>query len=344
MAVEHDDLARHPDVPVDAVDLARVNRALAHDLRNIFSVINLCAVDLAQEMHGRQALGLVMEVLHATERGLSVATELLHTGGQSAPSPRPTDLRSHVLELQSFLGRMAGPGVDTEFVVGDAALHTTLDRTAVTQLLTNLVSNARDAIRGAGRIRVSVFADGDVAVLTVQDDGPGVPFELRERLFDEGFSTKDGAHWGLGLTIVRRVVERFDGAISMTAALPSGVAVSMRFPLVEPSRSGLGLVVAADDRSRRTLAGALARAGFEVLVAADALEACDLVLGRDIVDIALLDTASVADEGLWKLARLGEVARTAVVDRVVDGDDLADRLVAGCVVATLPAPGHAYTA
>jgi DNA-binding response OmpR family regulator len=104
------------------------------------------------------------------------------------------------------------------------------------------------------------------------------------------------------------------------------------------------LVVAADGRSRRTLAGALARAGFEVLVAADALEACDLVLGRDIVDIALVDSASAADAGLWELARLGDVARTAVVDHVVDGDELADRMVAGCVVATIVAPGHVYTA
>lgn len=337
MAVDPDDPARHDDASVDAAELVRVNRALAHDLRNIFSVISLCAVDLAEEMHGRQALGLVMEVLHASERGLSVATELLHTGPDDGPAPRPTDLRTHVLELQSFLGRLAGGGVDTQFVVGDVAIHTALDRTAVTQLLTNLVSNARDALRGTGRVRVTVFADGDDAVLTIGDDGPGVPSELRGRLFDDGFSTKGGAHWGLGLAIVRRVVERFDGTIAMSPARPSGVDVTMRFPMVEPSRSGLALVVATDDGSRRSLAGALSRAGFEVLAAADALEACDLVVGRDVVDIAFLDPDHAADSGLHELGRLGEVSRRALLEHVVRSGEQADLMVSECLVDDLRA-------
>ncbi len=336
MAVDPDDQASPSggrDVPVDAVTLGRVNKTLAHDLRNIFSVINLCAVDLAHEMRGRQALSLVMEVLHATERGLSVATELLHTDPEGPPCPRPTDLRSHVLELQSFLGRMAGPGVDTEFVVGAAPLFTTLDRTAVTQLLMNLVSNSSDALRGEGRIRVSAHAEGDEAVLVVADDGPGVPAALRERMFDDGFSSKEGEHWGLGLAIVRRVVERFGGTLAIEVASPDGVQVAMRFPVVQPVRSGLALVVAADADTRRRTGDALGRAGFEVLAAADALEACDLVLGRDVVDVALLDELGSADEGLRDLARLADVPYSAVLAGEVASDAEADRVVAAVSAA-----------
>jgi CheY-like chemotaxis protein len=157
-------------------------------------------------------------------------------------------------------------------------------------------------------------------------------------MFEEGYSTKAGAHWGLGLSIVRRVVERCGGSIRVTPAEPSGLTVTMRFPLVEPGRSGLALVVAADDTTRRLMTDALSNVGFSVLAGADALEACDLVAGRDVVDIAFIDSASATDRGLWDLARLADVPRRAPLDAAVADADEADQLVTACVASTLVPP------
>ncbi|MFM2077268.1 MAG: hypothetical protein RJA49_1158, partial [Actinomycetota bacterium] len=265
--VDSDDSSHGGWAPGDAASLERINRALAHDLRNIFSVINLCAVDLYHEMKGRQALTLVMEVLHAAERGLAASTELLHAGRGEAPAPRPVDLRRHILALQPLLGRVAGSGVDTVVTFGDEPLFVRVDRTSAMQVLMNLVSNAAEAMRSSGCIRISASADGGDAVLVVTDDGPGIPASLREKVFDDGYTTKSGAHWGLGLAVVRRVVGRCGGTITLDDALPVGTEIRIRFPLVEPERSGLALVVAGDDITRQLLGAALERAGFSVVAA-----------------------------------------------------------------------------
>ncbi|MFM2076386.1 MAG: Histidine kinase, gyrase and HSP90-like ATPase, partial [Actinomycetota bacterium] len=147
-----------------------------------------------------------------------------------------------------------------------------------------------------------------------------------------------GAHWGLGLAVVRRVVGRCGGTITLDDARPVGTEIRIRFPLVEPERSGLALVVAGDDITRQLLGAALERAGFSVVAAGDPLEACDAVAGRGIVDVALLDLASASDHGLWELARLAEVDRTASIDSLVRSDAAADELLAACREAALTGP------
>jgi two-component sensor histidine kinase/CheY-like chemotaxis protein len=280
-----------------------------------------------------------MEVLHAAERGLAVSTELLHAGRGEERAPRPVDLRRHILALQPLLGRVAGAGVDTVVVFGDEPLFVRLDRTSAMQVLMNLVSNAAEAMRSSGCIRISAVADDGDAVLVVTDDGPGIPAGLRDKVFDDGYTTKTGAHWGLGLAVVRRVVERCGGTIALDDAVPVGTEIRVRFPLVEPKRSGLALVVAGDDVTRQLLGSALERAGFSVVAAGDPLEACDAVAGRSIVDVALLDLASASDRGLWELARLAEVDRTASIDSVVRSDAAAEALLAKCREASLTGPG-----
>ncbi|PYP31278.1 MAG: hypothetical protein DMD49_08465, partial [Gemmatimonadetes bacterium] len=73
------------------------------------------------------------------------------------------------------------------------------------------MKNALDALSGrGGRIEVRVESVGQVARVSVKDDGPGVPPDVRARLFQPGVSTKPGG-WGLGLALTRRIVEQQHG-------------------------------------------------------------------------------------------------------------------------------------
>jgi len=75
------------------------------------------------------------------------------------------------------------------------------------QVWTNLIDNAVDAMEGRGRLRVATGGLGDRVVVRIEDEGPGVPAELRNRVFDPFFTTKPvGSGTGLGLDIVRRIV------------------------------------------------------------------------------------------------------------------------------------------
>ena len=98
------------------------------------------------------------------------------------------------------------------------------------QIWANLVDNALDAVGTGGRVAVTARREGNRVVVEVTDDGPGIPADIRERIFDPFFSTKDvGKGVGLGLDIVRRTLERHDGEIDVESR-PGRTVFRVRLP------------------------------------------------------------------------------------------------------------------
>jgi signal transduction histidine kinase len=117
------------------------------------------------------------------------------------------------------------------------------DKGQLTQVLLNLVENARDAIgsREDGRIVVATRRGdaNDRAMLVVEDNGPGVPAELKDKVFAPYFTTKHSkGGTGLGLAIVHRIVSDHGGRITITDAAAGGARFSIELPL----RSGAALL------------------------------------------------------------------------------------------------------
>lgn len=330
--------------------MSRANRSVAHELRNVFSVINACAVDLYDAMYGRAAGSLVLEILNAAERGLSVTTDLLRAVDGADDGQRPTDLRQQMFDLQPMLARLATPGVELTLECDGEPVFVQIDRTGVMQILMNLVANATDAMNRRGTVVVRCgrverrLDDGtsqEVATVSVADTGPGMTAEVMSKVFDDGFSTKTGVHCGLGLAVVRRVVDRCGGRIEVASTLGEGTTFTVSLPAVAPPTSGVSLVVVADDRARDLLAAAVAAEGGEVVAVADVLEACDRMAGQPIADIAVLDPEAAGDRGLWHLARLRHVTRTCEVGGATPLPRTAKEaaaLVAACTSATLVSP------
>jgi len=101
------------------------------------------------------------------------------------------------------------------------------------QVLTNLIQNALDALPkdGTGAIRVAASGRGGVLVLSVRDNGAGIPPEARAKIFTPFFTTKDvGVGMGLGLTIVHRVVSSLGGTVGVTSELGQGTEFTLRIP------------------------------------------------------------------------------------------------------------------
>jgi signal transduction histidine kinase len=96
---------------------------------------------------------------------------------------------------------------------------------------TNLIDNAIDAVDGRGTIRLRTCRAGDEAVVEVIDDGAGVPADLQSRIFEPFFTTKEvGAGTGLGLDIVRRIVENHHGQVRLTSE-PGETTFQVRLPI-----------------------------------------------------------------------------------------------------------------
>lgn len=291
--------------------LGRASLSSAHDLRNVFSVINGCAEELNQEMYGRRAATRVLEIMNATDRASAIVSDLQETGLQRPMDDGPIDLRAMVSHLEPLLQRLTPPAIQLSMSTTNDPVCVRMDRTSLLQILMNLVVNATDAIDGAGRVTVrcerEVLPSGPGAVLSVSDTGRGIPEEVREQMFEPGFTTKAGAHSGLGLATVRRLVDRWQGTIDIDSTAVSGTTVRVVLPLFDGTERRRALVVVDDAGARQLLVAALAELDVDVTEVGDSLEACDAIMGQPPADYVVLDEAAASDPGLARVARLSDV-------------------------------------
>ena len=109
-----------------------------------------------------------------------------------------------------------------------------MDGQKLRQVFTNVMKNAVEAIdprRGAGSVTVDLFAEGDRAVVEVVDDGVGISPEDRDKIFLPFFTTKPSGT-GLGMSIVKKIVDLHAGDIAIDSAPGRGTRVRISFPAV----------------------------------------------------------------------------------------------------------------
>lgn len=125
--------------------------------------------------------------------------------------------------------------VDLE-LSGDGTLECVAEE--FNQVLTNLVQNAIEAVpERTGRVRVAGTVEGDDLVVSVKDNGPGIPPDVQARLFTPFFTTKGpGRGMGLGLTIARRVVQSLGGGLKVVSATGAGAEFIVRVPRRQAGR------------------------------------------------------------------------------------------------------------
>ena len=192
----------------------------------------------------------------------------------------------------------------------EAPLVVNGDPTRLEQIVSNLLTNAAKYTASGGRINVSLAAEDRRAVLKVQDNGIGISPELRHQIFDlfvQADHSLDRAHGGLGigLTLVRSLVELHDGDISVShAGAGQGSEFTLRIPLIdwvggaksvaapEEARPAVGpirILVADDNRdSARTLAKVLELRGDQVFCVFDGPSTIEFV-DKNEPDVVLLD-------------------------------------------------------
>ena len=166
------------------------------------------------------------------------------------PNDPIQDLRQELFENSNLLSAMAGMSVAVT-VKADGGNHP-VDLTSedLTRILVNLVKNSTESMRTAGTIRITLSECNDVAretprlVLRVGDTGPGIPAELREKIFAPGFTSHPGRtdqdkpasgwlvdHRGLGLSITRSIVEAAGGRISAGCSERGGAQFEIELPV-----------------------------------------------------------------------------------------------------------------
>ena len=144
------------------------------------------------------------------------------------------DLVGRVAELVGADAENRGISLNTHFDMNRLEIDT--DPGRVTQILTNLVRNAIEAMRDGGRVSITtqsgVYREGHAGVeIAVEDNGPGLTDDILDRLFQPKQTTKGDDHAGLGLHIVSQLVEELEGKIDVRTAAYKGTAFTIFLPL-----------------------------------------------------------------------------------------------------------------
>lgn len=219
--------------------LGRLAAGLAHELRNPLGSI-AASVELLRTggslSSEDQALCAIVE--REVARLNNLAGDMLDLSRPRAPQLAPVDLSDTARDVVALAGR-SGRGVDVAVrYEGPVTMLIIADAAQIRQVVWNLVRNAIQASSAEEEVFVRISDGGDEVVLEVIDHGEGIPPEARERLFDAFFTTRSKG-MGIGLAVVKQVLDRHGFTIDVESAAQEGTIFRVRIPKRGPSADHL---------------------------------------------------------------------------------------------------------
>lgn len=212
--------------------LGLLSSAIAHDLRNPLNTVGLAVHTMKARLQDRPDERLSAR-LETIERELKRAEEIISTllafARTGEPARQVTDVNEMVEEAAGLVH--ADGDVSVGLDLSPDLPCVPLDRSQMMQVLENLVRNAVQAVPAGGVVTVSSRVEVERLVLRIEDNGPGIPPELRNRVFEPLVTTKSTGT-GLGLALCKRIVDAHGGSISVEEAAVSGAVFRIELPLV----------------------------------------------------------------------------------------------------------------
>ncbi|HEY0197022.1 MAG TPA: ATP-binding protein [Rhodanobacter sp.] len=216
--------------------VGRVASGVAHDFDNVLNIVLGYAMRrerLADQ--GMPALLNAMEGMElAAHRALAISRKLLNFSRQDISHPEVFNVADAVRELQPMLRQLFLADVRLTVKTGEDRIPVHMDRGQFELVLLNLASNARDAMPEGGRFTVAACRslDEDFLELTLADTGHGIPAAVAPRIFEPFYTTKPpGSGTGIGLAVVRDLVERAGGNIAVESVPGAGTTFRLKLPL-----------------------------------------------------------------------------------------------------------------
>ena len=298
---------------------------LGHELRNPLSAISSAAALIDMPGAGPEMASRARQIIGRQSQHLSrIVDDLLDLSramsGKILLARRPVDMASLVgacLDTFRATGRTAGYRINVDL----APNWVDGDPTRLEQIATNLIDNALKYTPAGGTIDIVIGAEDDEVLLTVSDTGVGIAPDLLPHVFDvfvQGTISLDRAQGGLGigLSLVRRLVELHGGSVSATSSGgDAGSSFTIRLPRAEPLKAGAPaeaapagdtsrpavLLIEDNEDGREMMATMLDVYGYPVLQSADGLDGVALATSR-LPKVALVDIGLPGIDG-YEVAR-----------------------------------------
>ena len=222
---------------------------IAHDYNNILGVVIGYAEFLRSKLEdGDNSKRPVDAILAAANRGSDLTRQLLAFARKEMISPKVINMNSSIESIEKMLRRVIGENLKLTFVPGANLWNIKIDPSQFDQLMVNLATNSRDAIKGTGVITIKTentsmdeneardhlgITAGDYVKLTFQDTGRGMDKEMMKKIFEPFFTTKPkGQGTGLGLSTVYGIVKQNNGDISVMSKPGEGTMFEIFLPRI----------------------------------------------------------------------------------------------------------------
>lgn len=217
--------------------VGRLSAQVAHEIRNPLSAIGLNAELLQDELdaglaepHKKEAQSLLAAIAGEIERLTAVTESYLQMARLPRPALRDADINQLIGDLLSMLSEeMKQAKIDVELELASPAPRALVDPGQLRQGMLNIVRNGREAMPDGGKLKVRTSRDNGSAIIEVTDEGLGIPDDLRGRVFEPFFSTKESGT-GLGLSLTQQIVAEHGGSIEIAANAPKGTRVMLSLP------------------------------------------------------------------------------------------------------------------
>jgi len=271
---------------------------IAHDLNNFLTVIlgNLSLVKrCTQDLKATRYLQYMEEAIRQTG---NLTWQLLTFASGGNPLTKAVSISKLIEEDSAFA--LSGSKTRCKLFLTDDLPSVEIDRGQITQVITNLLINADQAMLQGGTIKIraeelTVFGEtdslplqsGDYVALSITDEGPGIASEILSKIFDPYFSTKEHGS-GLGLTICYSIVKKHRGHISVESVEGKGTSFTIYLPVSNGQAEkevdedelimGVGKILLMEDEEsvRQTANEMLIFLGYDVELAGDGVEAVEL--------------------------------------------------------------------
>ena len=324
--------------------VGQLSGGIAHDFNNLLQVIhgNLTILQHALPEGEAKWRRSVANALTGTERAAALTQRLLAFSRRQPLDARPLDVNAMIGDMTELLHRTLGETIriETRLAPGSPSAH--IDGNQLENALLNLAINARDAMAGGGgRLEIETgFAELDQAYselhpdatpgafvrIAVRDNGRGMSADVLGRAIEPFFSTKEvGQGTGLGLSMVYGFIKQSGGSLALSSAEGQGTTVELFLPCSDtapeakpaassekqlPRGRGERILVCEDDSDvRRFSSETLIDLGYEVIEAADAGSALDLLSDGQRVDLLFTDVVLPGGKTGAELVREAQAAQ-----------------------------------
>jgi signal transduction histidine kinase len=214
----------------------RLAAEIAHQIKNPLGIINNAAFTLQRTVkEGKSTITQQIRIIREeVERSDRIITELI---GYAQLAEGRVEKLNVVEVLDSAIEQVFPPAakfqIDVKRDYGSALPPILIQRGHLSEIFVNLLQNAREALQGQGTIEVGAhYVENYSVMVSVSDDGAGIPPEIQQKIFEPYFTTKEKGT-GLGLAIVKHNVETYGGSVKVESELGKGT----RFTLIFPGRT-----------------------------------------------------------------------------------------------------------